>query len=34
MRSFIATLDQGTTSSQAMIFHRDQHIIGKSQREY
>lgn len=34
MRSFIAALDQGTTSSRAMIFDRHQHIIGKSQREY
>ncbi|WP_069999617.1 glycerol kinase GlpK [Cellulosilyticum sp. I15G10I2] len=34
MAKYIIALDQGTTSSRAIIFNHDQHIIGISQREF
>ncbi|MDF2612411.1 MAG: glycerol kinase [Clostridia bacterium] len=34
MEKYIIALDQGTTSSRAIIFDKDQHIVGVSQREF
>ncbi len=33
-KEYIIALDQGTTSSRAIIFNRDQHIVAVSQREF
>ena len=33
MSRYILALDQGTTSSRAILFDRDQHIAGIAQRE-
>ena len=33
-KKYVIALDQGTTSSRAVIFDREQHIINISQREY
>lgn len=33
MGKYIISLDQGTTSSRAIIFDKEQNIIGISQRE-
>ena len=34
MGKYILSLDQGTTSSRAILFDRDQNIIGVSQKEF
>lgn len=34
LKKYIVALDQGTTSSRAMIFDREQNIVGLAQREY
>ena len=34
MRKYIIALDQGTTSSRAIIFDKEQNIIGISQKEF
>lgn len=34
MRSFILALDQGTTSSRAILFDKNQNIVAMSQREF
>ncbi|MDR1439451.1 MAG: glycerol kinase GlpK [Clostridiales bacterium] len=34
MKKFIISLDQGTTSSRAVIFDRGQNIVGQAQREF
>ncbi|MDF2878011.1 MAG: glycerol kinase [Clostridia bacterium] len=34
MEKYILALDQGTTSSRAIIFDKSQHIVGMSQREF
>lgn len=34
MKKYIVTLDQGTTSSRAIIFDKEQNIIGMSQKEF
>jgi len=34
MKKYIISLDQGTTSSRAIIFDRDQNIIGMAQKEF
>ncbi len=34
MKKYILSLDQGTTSSRAILFDADQHIIGVAQREF
>jgi glycerol kinase len=34
MKKYILALDQGTTSSRAMLFDREQHIVGSAQREF
>jgi len=34
MGKYILALDQGTTSSRAVLFDRAQHIVGLCQREY
>ncbi|MDR2901134.1 MAG: glycerol kinase GlpK [Treponema sp.] len=34
MGSYILALDQGTTSSRAIIFDKEQHIMGTAQREF
>ena len=34
MKKYIVSLDQGTTSSRAIIFDRRQNIVGLAQREY
>jgi glycerol kinase len=34
MEKYIIALDQGTTSSRAIIFDKNQHIVGVSQREF
>ena len=33
-KKYIIALDQGTTSSRAVIFDREQRIVNISQREY
>ncbi|MCR4790634.1 MAG: glycerol kinase GlpK [Treponemataceae bacterium] len=33
MKKYVVSLDQGTTSSRAIIFDNDQHIVGMTQRE-
>ena len=33
-KKYIVALDQGTTSSRAIIFDKDQNIIGVSQKEF
>lgn len=33
-RSFILSIDQGTTSTRAILFNRDGHIVGMGQREF
>ena len=34
MEKYIVALDQGTTSSRAIIFDKEQNIIGVSQKEF
>ena len=34
MEKYIIAMDQGTTSSRAIIFNKDQNIIGTSQKEF
>ena len=34
MKRYILALDQGTTSSRAILFDHDQHIVGVCQAEY
>ena len=34
MKKYIVSLDQGTTSSRAVIFDRDRNIVHMTQREY
>ena len=34
MKQYILALDQGTTSSRAVLFDRDQRIVGMAQREF
>lgn len=34
MKKYILSLDQGTTSSRAILFDRDQNIVGISQKEF
>ncbi len=34
LKKYIVALDQGTTSSRAVIFDREQNIVGLAQREY
>ncbi|MDR0312781.1 MAG: glycerol kinase GlpK [Treponema sp.] len=34
MKKYLLALDQGTTSSRAMLFDRDQNIIGAEQKEF
>ncbi len=34
MKQYILALDQGTTSSRAILFDRDQHIVAVAQREF
>lgn len=34
MKKYIVALDQGTTSSRAVIFDKDQKIVNIAQREY
>ena len=34
MKKYIVALDQGTTSSRAIIFDKEQNIIGMSQKEF
>ena len=34
MKKYILSLDQGTTSSRAILFDRDQNIVGLSQKEF
>ena len=34
MSKFILALDQGTTSSRAILFDKDQNIVAMSQREF
>ena len=34
MKKYVVALDQGTTSSRAVIFDREQNIAGIAQREY
>ena len=34
MASYILALDQGTTSSRAILFDQQQNIIGISQKEF
>ncbi|MDU7442458.1 MAG: FGGY family carbohydrate kinase, partial [Clostridium sp.] len=34
MKKYIVALDQGTTSSRAIIFDKEQNIIGVSQKEF
>ena len=34
MKRYIIALDQGTTSSRAIIFDRNQHILGMAQKEF
>ena len=34
MSRYILALDQGTTSSRAILFDRDQNIVGIAQKEF
>ena len=34
MRRYILSIDQGTTSSRAIIFDRDGRVMGKGQHEF
>ena len=34
MRSYVLALDQGTTSSRAIVFDRTGHIAARTQREF
>lgn len=34
MKKYILALDQGTTSSRAIIFDKEQNILGVSQKEF
>lgn len=34
MKKYIIALDQGTTSSRAIIFDKEQNILGVSQKEF
>jgi len=34
MEDYIIALDQGTTSSRAIIFDKEQNILGVSQKEF
>ena len=34
MQKYVLALDQGTTSSRAILFDREQNIIGQEQREF
>ena len=34
MKKYVIALDQGTTSSRAVVFDADMEIIGKAQREF
>ena len=34
MKKYVIALDQGTTSSRAVLFDHDQNIVGVSQQEY
>ena len=34
MKKYIIALDQGTTSSRAIIFDKNMNIVAKSQREF
>ena len=34
MRPYLLALDQGTTSSRAILFDREQHIVGAAQKEF
>ncbi len=34
MKSFVLAIDQGTTSSRAIVFDRDQRIVGVAQQEF
>ena len=34
MKQYIIALDQGTTSSRAIIFDREQNIVGLAQKEF
>ena len=34
MRKYVISLDQGTTSSRAIVFDKEQNIIGISQKEF
>ena len=33
-KSFVLALDQGTTSSRAIVFDRSGHAVGAAQREF
>ena len=33
-KNYIIALDQGTTSSRALIFDQDANVVGTSQREF
>ena len=34
MKQYVIALDQGTTSSRAILFDRDQNIIAMGQKEF
>ena len=34
MSQYILTLDQGTTSSRAIIFNHDGHVVSMAQKEF
>ena len=34
MKDYVIALDQGTTSSRAILFDRDEHIVGMAQKEF
>lgn len=34
MKKYVIALDQGTTSSRAIVFDKDQNILGVSQKEF
>ena len=34
MATYVLALDQGTTSSRAILFDQEQNIIGSSQKEF
>ena len=34
MKQYVIALDQGTTSSRAIVFDREQNILGMAQKEF